>query len=1180
MSFAHLHVHSEYSLLDGACRVRDLVARASALGQSAVAITDHGVMYGAVKFYQAARAAGLRPIIGCEVYVAARSRRDMDYDIDSERFHLVLLCRNAEGYRNLCQLVSRAFTEGFYIKPRVDMELLREYSAGLIALSACLSGKIPRLIQAGDYEAARAAAIEMSSIYGDGHFYLELQEHGIPEQRAVNAGLLRIHEETGLPLVVTNDVHYITREDAETQDILMCMQTGKTVDDPDRLKFNTTDSYFKSEGEMRALFPEYPEAADNTMKIAEMCEFDFEFGKYHLPEFKLPEGETDAAKYLKTLCLEGFERRYGSESGAQRSAAELDEIRERLFYELDMVDKMGFTDYFLIVADFIGYAKGQGIPVGPGRGSAPGSVASFCLDITTVDPIKYNLYFERFLNPERVSMPDIDIDFCERRRGEVIDYVKRKYGEDRVAQIITFNTLKAKNAVRNVSKALGLTFAEENELAREIPNVLGIKLRDALDSPLGKKLRDMYDRDERIKKVIDTAMALEDMPKDSGTHAAGVVITKRPVLEYVPLALSKKDDSIATQYTMTTLEELGLLKMDFLGLRNLTIIDDAVRAIRRSEPDFDIDKIPEDDAETYEMLSQGKTLGVFQLESSGMTGVCVGLRPKSIADIMSIIAIYRPGPMAGIPRFLENSRNPKKTTYKHPLLEPILAETHGCIMYQEHVLEILRTLAGFSVGQADMIRRAMSKKKQAEIEREKQAFIHGDPTRGIPGAVANGVPEETAASVYDEIMDFANYGFNKPHAVCYAMISYQTAYLKRHYPREYMAALMSAALQFTEKLAEYGAECRDMGIELLPPDVNASMADFSVEGENIRYGLVAAKNIGRGFIASLVEERVKNGSFSGLEQLARRLHGTDANKRAFESLVKCGALDSFGLRRSQMMAMIEPIMRGVSDSARRNLEGQLDLFGTTPDDGAEIVYQMPAPDIPEYTPAEMMKLEREVTGMYLSGHPIDAYRAMAREQGAVAIGGILDAFAPEDAEELAASDSTPRYQDGQEVLIIGVITHVRMKSTRNNSQMAYVTIDDGSGTMELLAFARVLAQSGGYLTPGSVILASGRISAREEKAPQLMVNTLRPVSDIGGDEDEGERAKSTPAARRLYVKIPSDSDPRMRHMTLVLNMFPGRDKLVLYYEDTQKRAGAACVIRDELVQELTEVFGGANVVVK
>ncbi|MDR1065435.1 MAG: DNA polymerase III subunit alpha, partial [Oscillospiraceae bacterium] len=900
-------------------------------------------------------------------------------------FHLVLLCRNEEGYRNLCQLVSRAFTEGFYIKPRVDMELLREYSGGLIALSACLSGRIPRLLQAGDYEAAKEHALEMRDIFGDGHFYLELQEHGLPEQRAVNAGLLRLHEDTGLPLVVTNDVHYLTREDAETQDILMCMQTGKTVDDPDRLKFDTQDSYFKSEDEMRALFPNAPEAADNTVKIAEMCDFDFEFGKHHLPEFKLPDGETDAAEYLEKLCLEGFEKRYGG------GRADEEEIRQRLFYELDMVNKMGFTDYFLIVADFIAYAKQNGIPVGPGRGSAPGSVASYCLDISTIDPIRYNLYFERFLNPERVSMPDIDIDFCERRRGEVIDYVKRKYGEDRVAQIITFNTLKAKNAVRNVSKALGLTFAEENELAREIPNVLGIKLRDALDSPLGKKLREMYDGDARIRKVIDTSMALEGMPKDSGTHAAGVVITKKPVLEYVPLALSKKDDSIATQYTMTTLEELGLLKMDFLGLRNLTIIDDAVKVIRLREPDFDIDKISEDDPGTYEMLAQGRTLGVFQLESTGMTGVCVGLRPSSIADIMAIIALYRPGPMASIPRFLENSRHPKKITYKHPLLEPILAETYGCIVYQEHVLEVLRTLGGFSVGQADMIRRAMSKKKQAEIEREKRAFIYGDEARNIPGAIANGVPEDVASGVYDEIMDFANYGFNKPHAVCYAIVSYQTAYLKRNYPREYMSALMSSMMGSPERLSEYGAECREMGIELLPPDINASLADFSVEGKDIRYGLVAAKNIGRGFIEALVAERERGGKFANLEQLARRLHGTDANKRAFESLIKCGALDSFGLRRSQMAAILEPVMRGVSESLRRNVAGQLDLFGRgyASEDGAS---QMQIPDIPEYSGAELMKMEREVTGMYLSGHPIDAYRALARENGAANIGGILAAF--------------------------------------------------------------------------------------------------------------------------------------------------------------------------------------------
>ena len=1155
MSFVHLHTHSEYSLLDGACRVGGLVARAKELGQSAVAITDHGVMYGAVNFYRAAIDAGIKPIIGCEVYVATRSRRDMDYDLDSRRFHLVLLCKNAEGYGNLCQLVSRAFTEGFYIKPRIDMELLREYSGGLIALSACVSGKIPRLILEGDYNSAKAQALEMQELFGEDSFYLELQDHGIEQQRTVNAGLLRLHDETGIPLVITNDVHYLAREDAYTQDVLMCMQTGKTLDDPDRMSFETEEFYVKSEDEMRALFPNLPEAADNTAKIADMCDFDFEFGHYHLPEFRMPEGENDAADYLKKLCLTGFERRFGT--------GRL-EVREQLFYELNMIESMGFTGYFLIVADFIAFAKNNGIPVGPGRGSGAGSVVAYCLDITTVDPIKYGLYFERFLNPERVSMPDFDIDFCERRRGEVIDYVKQKYGEDHVAQIITFNTLKAKNAVRNVSKVLSLTFAEENELAREIPNVLGIKLTDALASPLGKRLRELYDSDERIKKVIDTAVALEGMPKDSGTHAAGVVITKRPVSEYVPLSLSKKDNSIATQYTMTTLEELGLLKMDFLGLRNLTIIDDAVKTIRKHTPDFDIEAIPDDDAETYKMLSEGKTVGVFQMESSGMTGVCLGLEPRSIEDITAIIALYRPGPMDSIPRFLKNSKNPEAISYKHTLLEPILGVTYGCIVYQEQVMEIFRELAGFSVGQADMIRRAMSKKKQKDIERERLAFIHGDEVRGIKGAVANGVPEAVASAIYDEINDFANYAFNKAHAVCYAVIAYQTAYLKRHYPREYMSSLMSAVLGWPEKVAEYSSECREMGISLLPPDINSSLAGFTVEGSNIRYGLVAAKNVGRGFIGALVEERNNNGAFTDLEELVRRLHGGDLNKRALESLIKCGALDSFGKKRSQLMAMLEPVMRDASDMQRRNVEGQIVLFGMGGDE-APAVSSITVPDIAEYSRAELMSMEHEVTGLYLSGHPADEYRAKARSVGAASVGGILADFAREEGPET--------YQDGQEVRLLGVISLVKTKMTRNNTQMAYVTVDDGTGAMELLVFARALERCAGYLSQNNVIIATGKISARDDKPPQLLTDSIRPVSDI-------ETVTEPPAEKSIEISVPSKDDLRMRKLGLVLSMFPGNDTVRIKIVDKNKTHERKYLIHPALVAELTEMFGGENVVVK
>ncbi len=1036
------------------------------------------------------------------------------------------------------------------------MELLRDHHEGLIALSACLAGEIPQCLLQEDYESAKAKAMELRDLFGLDSFYLELQDHGIKEQQAVNQGLVKISEETGIPLVATNDVHYISKKDAAAQDVLLCIQTGKTVGDADRMRFETEEFYLKSEEEMRALFPKYAEACDNTVQIADMCNLTFEFNKYHLPEFKLPD-DTSAAEYLKQLCLEGFEKKYGTGR---------EEVKEQLLYELDMIERMGFTDYFLITSDFIAYAKGEDIPVGPGRGSAAGSVASYCLDITTVDPIKYGLYFERFLNPERVSMPDIDIDFCERRRGEVIDYVKRKYGEDHVAQIITFNTLKAKNAVRNVSKALGLTFAEENELAREIPNVLNITLKDALQT--SKRLKDMYDGDERIRRVIDAAMALEDMPKDSGTHAAGVVITKNPVCEYVPLALSKKDDSITTQYVMTTLEELGLLKMDFLGLRNLTVIRDAENEIRKTNPGFSIDTIPDDDQATFDMLTTGKTSGVFQLESAGMTGVCTGLGPKSIEDITAIIALYRPGPMESIPRFLENNRHPEKITYKHPLLEPILKVTYGCIVYQEQVIEIFRRLGGFSLGQADMIRRAMSKKKHVEIEKERKTFIEGDPDRNICGAMKNGVPRDVAASIYDEIYDFANYAFNKAHAVAYAVVSYQTAYLKCHYPREYMAALLSSVLDYPEKVAEYTEECREMGIRLLPPDVNESDDMFTVSGDNIRYGLVAVKNIGRGFIKDLMAERGANGPFTDFEEFCRRIYGGDLNRRALESLIKSGGFDSFGVKRRQLMMVCEPILESVADLKRKNIEGQIDLFGfsdtsQTHSEGRKMVL----PDVSEYSKRDLMTMEREVTGLYLTGHPMDEYARAVKHIGAVSIGKILTDFRKEG--------GNTDFSDNQQVTIAGVISAVKTKTTRNNSLMAYITLEDGTGSMELLAFQRALDTGGIYVKDSLPVYITGKISARDEKEPQLVVDTIRPLSDL--DPMPGEEVN---AERKLYVKIPNENNGAYERLKSILFMFPGADQMVLYFEDTKKKRGAKCVIHEALIQELIEMLGKDNVIVK
>ncbi|MBP3318693.1 MAG: DNA polymerase III subunit alpha, partial [Ruminiclostridium sp.] len=1059
MAFVHLHVHSEFSLLDGACRIQGLVNRAQELGQTAIAVTDHGVMYGAVDFYKAAKAAGIKPIIGCEVYVAPRTRFDKVHELDDRPRHLVLLCKDDTGYRNLCALVSRSFTEGFYGKPRVDMELLKKYHEGLIALSACLAGEVPTRILSGDYEGAKAHALEMLEIFGSDNYYLELQDHSIPEQKEAARGLLKLHKETGIPLVVTNDAHYLTRKDAAIQDVLMCVQMGRTVEDPTRIRFETEEFYIKSEEEMAALFPDWPEAIKNTAKIAERCNVDFQFGTYHLPEFKLPEGYTDGDAYFETLCRQGFARRYPN--GSQ-------EYLDQLEYEMAMIRRMGFVEYFLIVSDFIGYAKSQDIPVGPGRGSAAGSMVAYCLDITDVDPMKYSLYFERFLNPERVSMPDIDVDFCYRRRGEVIDYVNRKYGADHVAQIVTFGTMAAKGAIRDVGRALNIPYADVDAIAKQVPNAPHITLENAL--ALSKPLREMYESDPTVKKLIDTAKELEGMPRHASTHAAGVVITRNPADTYVPLA--KNDEAIVTQYPMTTLEELGLLKMDFLALRNLTVLDDAVQLVKAHTPDFRLDQIPDDDPATFRMLSEGKTCGVFQMESAGMTGVCVGLKPKDIEDITAIIALYRPGPMDSIPRFISSKHNPKTVTYKTPALEPILANTYGCIVYQEQVIEIFRRLAGYSLGQADMVRRAMSKKKLKDIQRERAAFLHGDPERGITGCIANGIPADVAESIYDEITDFANYAFNKAHAVCYAIVAYQTAWFKCHYPREYMAALLTSVLDSQGKIAEYIAECRAMGIRLLPPDINQSGPHFTVADKDIRFGLAALKGVGRGFTNAVLAERQAGGPFRSFPDFCQRLLDQDLNKRVLESLIRAGAFDSMGLKRAQLLDAYEQHLDSLARNRRKNLEGQFDLFSMG-SDTADTPVELVLRDIPEFTPQKLMTMEKEVTGLYLSGHPMDAYRETARNQGAVSIGLML--------EDFAQADGPTHFQDGQKIALAGVVSASKTKTTKNNSLMAYVTIEDDTGSVELLAFSRVLEESGAYLQVNTPILATGRISVRDEK---------------------------------------------------------------------------------------------------
>ena len=1156
MPFAHLHVHTEYSLLDGACRIKDLPKLVKEMGQTACAITDHGVMYGAIDFYRACKAEGIKPIIGCEVYVAPRTRFDKQHEFDSEARHLVLLCENEEGYRNLSYLVSMAHVEGFYIKPRIDLALLREHSKGLIALSACLAGEIPRRLRSGSYEGAKEYALTLAEIFGPDHFYLELQDHGIREQAIVNQGILRLHEETGLPLVVTNDAHYLRKEDAYAHDVLLCIQTGKTVDDENRMRYEPQNFYLRTTEEMAALFPEYPEAVENTGKIAEMCNIEFTFGKYHLPEFKLPEGY-DSFSYFKELCDKGYRERYGEGSEA---------LRRQLTYEQDMIEKMGFTDYFLIVSDFVRYARSVGIPVGPGRGSAAGSMVSYCLHITDIDPIPYSLYFERFLNPERVSMPDIDMDFGDTRRGEVVEYVRRKYGEDHVAQIVTFGTMAARGVIRDVGRALNMSYADCDVIAKLIPNALHITLDEAMK--LSRELRERYESEEQVKKLIDTARALEGMPRHASTHAAGVVITKDPVVDYVPLA--RNDDTIVCQYTMVTLEELGLLKMDFLGLRNLTILDDAVKLIQEKEKSFTLASIPDNDPNTYAMLQAGRTSGVFQLESSGMTGVCTSMKPESIEDLTAIIALYRPGPMDSIPRFIASKHDPKLVTYLHPSLEPILGVTYGCIVYQEQVIEIFRRLAGYSLGQADLVRRAISKKKAKQIEAERQAFIYGDAQRGIAGCVAGGIPAETAQAIYQDIYDFANYAFNKAHAVSYAVVAYQTAYCKCHYTKEYMAALLSSVLDSSDKVSEYFAECRENGIALLPPDVNHSSDCFTVEPGGIRFGLVAIKNIGRGLIQRMMRERERGGPFTDFEDFCKRMDGADMNKRAVENLIRAGAFDSTGARRSQLLAVYEKVMDGIANGNRANIEGQIDFFGL----GVQTERQnsLTLPDLPEFSAQELMAMEKETTGLYLSGHPMDGYRELARASGAVQISRIMDDFAQEE--------GPTRFSDGQKVRLAGVVTSSKTKTTKKNTLMAYVMLEDGTGSMEMLCFTRVLEQYGSYLKEGQVISVSGTLSVRDEKAPQLMCDFARPLTGTAQGETAADSAPQTDR-RTLYLKMPSLDCPEMEMFKKILFLFEGGSNPVrIRLADTGKLIGTTCNLQDSLIREMKARLGEENVVVK
>ena len=1152
MSFVHLHVHTEYSLLDGACRIDRMMERVKELGQDSIAITDHGVMYGCIDFYKAAKAAGIKPIIGCEVYVARRKMADRVHGIDNDPYHLVLLCKNRQGYENLCYMVSEAFLHGFYGKPRIDLELLRQRHEGLIALSACLAGAIPQALMNESYASAKAYALQMADIMGEGNFYLELQNHGIPEQLAVNQGIGRLARETGLPLVVTNDAHYLRREDAKMQDVLLCIQTGKTVDDENRMRFSSDDFYLKSEEELRALFPGCEEAFDNTVKIAQQCSLDFVFHEYHLPAYPVPEGYTNE-EFFRKLCYDGFRERYPDEP---------EEYKQRLEYEIGVISRMGYVNYYLIVWDFIHYAKTTGIPVGPGRGSGAASIAAYCMHITEVDPMKYALIFERFLNPERVSMPDFDTDFCQERRGEVIEYVMRKYGTDHVAQIATFGTMAARGAIRDVGRALNFSFAETDVVAKLVPTTLHITLKDALESV--PKLKEMYDTDARIHTLLDTAMSLEGMPRNTSTHAAGVVITADPVYTYVPL--STNDNTVVTQYTMTTIEELGLLKMDFLGLRNLTVIRDAEQQIQVQNPGFSIDHIPDNDKETFAMLAEGKTQGVFQLESAGMTGVCVSMRASSIEDITAIVALYRPGPMESIPTFIANKLDARKVVYKTPLLEPILKVTYGCIVYQEQVIEIFRTLGGYTMGQADNIRRAISKKKMKVIEAERKTFVYGDPQQQIDGCIARGVPEAVGQSIYDEIVAFANYAFNKAHAVCYAVVSYQTAYLKCHYPRQYMAALMTSVLDSAEKIAGYIAECKEIGIETLPPDINHSEDHFSVEGDCIRFGLGAVKSVGHGLIRTMVTKRTEGGPFRNLEDFLERMGEGELNKRAVENFIKCGAMDCFGCHRSELLAVYESMMDAVSSTRKKNLEGQMGLFSMLSDTPSAV--SITIPHLPELPRGELMAMEKETTGIYISGHPMDAYRQKLKNTSVVPIGALL-------AEE-------SQFRDEQIVSIAGIIQTVKTKLTRSNSTMAYVTMEDDTASIEMIAFSGVLNEYGGYLKENTPVVVVGKLSLRDDKEPQVIVNRVRLISDYteSAPRQEEQPAQEIPQGSTLYLRLPNEDCREFRKIKAIVNMFPGDGKVIVFFADTRKRMGVRCMLHGSMIGELKRLLGEENVILK
>ena len=1145
MNFTHLHVHTEYSLLDGSNKIREYVERVKELGMDSAAITDHGVMYGVIDFYRAARAAGINPVLGCEVYVAPGSRFDREAGSGDDRYyHLVLLAENNQGYSNLMKIVSKGFVEGFYYKPRVDLELLEKYHEGIIALSACLAGEVARFLTRGMYEDAKAAALRYQDIFGKGNFFLELQDHGIPEQQNVNQQLLKMHRETGIDLVATNDVHYTLAEDAQPHDVLLCLQTGKKLADTDRMRYEGGQYYVKSPEEMAKLFPYAPEALENTHKIAQRCHVEIEFGVTKLPKFGVPEGYT-SWEYLNELCFKGLEERYQPVT---------DELKERLTYELTTIKNMGYVDYFLIVWDFIKYARDHDIMVGPGRGSAAGSLVAYTLGITQLDPIRYDLLFERFLNPERVSMPDIDVDFCFERRQEVIDYVRRKYGDDCVVQIVTFGTLAARGVIRDVGRVMDMPYAQVDVIAKMIPQELNITIDKALT--MNPELKKVYEEQQDIHELIDTAKRLEGLPRHTSMHAAGVVISQKDVSEYVPLSRAQ-DGSIVTQFTMTTLEELGLLKMDFLGLRTLTVIQNAVHLVEQDTGvKLDMQHIDYDDKKVLDSLGTGRSDGVFQLESAGMKNFMKELKPQSLEDVIAGISLYRPGPMDFIPQYIRGKNRPDTIRYDCPQLEPILKPTYGCIVYQEQVMQIVRNLAGYTLGRSDLVRRAMSKKKAAVMEKERQNFVYGNEEEGVPGCIANGIPEQVANKIYDDMIDFAKYAFNKSHAAAYAVVSYQTAFLKYYYPVEFMAALMTSVIEMPNKVAEYIQVCRQMGIKILPPDVNRGAYGFSVDNGAIRYGLSAIKSVGRPVIEALVKEREDRGEYRSLKDFIERLTGT-VNKRAIENFIKAGALDCLEGNRRQKMIVYGQIVDSIAQDKKNSFAGQMSLFDIVSEEDKKD-FEIRMPNVEEYDPEMILAFEKDVLGIYLSGHPLERYRGMMEKM----ITSRTTDFQPDE------ESGIPKVYDGQKAIVGGMITDKTIKYTKTNKVMAFLTLEDLVGTVEIVVFPRDYEKWQNYISEEAKVFIQGRVNAEDDKPSKMILEKVRSFDDM---------------PKEIWIQFADKADYSSNETELqaLLRQNRGTSAVVIYLKDVKamKRlpAGYQVQISDALLGDLKKKYGESNV---